>query len=132
MVIAVNLIAPIELVRGLSKNLSLTANPRAIFIGSLSGLDESATPEVANTASKFGLRGAIQALRLAYRDKKIGFTVINPGNMATLEVQKDIEEGRFPYQTPIPLEDLCHTIDWLLSISAATEIGDVNLMQKAG
>jgi 3-oxoacyl-[acyl-carrier protein] reductase len=131
-VIAVNLIAPIELSRGLARNLSLTQNPRAIFIGALSGLDQSATPEVANTASKFGLRGAIQALRLAYQDQKIGFTVINPGNVSTLEVQKDIEEGRFPDQEPIPLEDLCRTIDWLMSLSSATEVGDVNLIQKNG
>lgn len=129
-VIAVNLVAPIELTRGIAKNLALTANPRAIFIGSLSGLDQSATPEVANTASKFGLRGAIQSLRLAYRNQKIGFTVINPGNVATPEVQMDITEGRFPDQQPIPLQDLCQTIDWILSLSPNTEVGDINLIQK--
>jgi NAD(P)-dependent dehydrogenase (short-subunit alcohol dehydrogenase family) len=129
-VLSVNLIAPIELSRGIAKNLALTESPRAIFIGALSGLDDSATHEVANTASKFGLRGAIQALRLVYRRKNIGFTVINPGNLATLEVLKDIEEGRFPEQAPIPLGDLCKTIDWLLSLSALTEVGDVNLNQK--
>ncbi|MCP9827336.1 SDR family oxidoreductase [Synechococcus sp. L2F] len=132
LVLSVNLIAPIELSRGIAKNLALTESPRAIFIGALSGLDHSATPEVANTASKFGLRGAVQALRLVYRRKKIGFTVINPGNVATLEVQKDIEEGRFPEQAPIPLDDLCKTIDWILSLSALTEVGDVNLIQKEG
>ena len=130
-VIGVNLIAPIELTRGISKNLAFTRNPRAIFIGALSGLDQSATPEVSNTASKFGLRGAIQALRLAYH-QKIGFTVINLGNVATLEVQKDVEEGRFPDQQPIPLQDLCCTIDWLLSLSPATEVGDINLIQRNG
>lgn len=129
-VISVNLIAPIELSRGLAKNLALAENPRAIFIGALSGFDNAATPEVANTASKFGLRGAIQALRLVYQLKKIGFTVINPGNVATLEVQKDIEEGRFPEQDPIPLADLCKTIDWLLSVSVLTEVGDISLIQK--
>jgi hypothetical protein len=56
--------------------------------------------------------------------------VINPGNLATLEVQKDIEEGRFAEQALIPLDDLCKTIDWLLSLSALTEVGDVNLIQK--
>lgn len=58
-VIAVNTIAPIELTRQLVKNLVKSDNPRAIFIGALSGLDHAATPEVANTASKFGLRGAV-------------------------------------------------------------------------
>jgi 3-oxoacyl-[acyl-carrier protein] reductase len=102
-VIAVNTIAPIELTRQLAKNLVKSDNPRAIFIGALSGLDNSATAEVANTASKFGLRGAAQALKLALRDYKIGVTVINPGNVATEEVMTDIEEGRSPQQVPIPL-----------------------------
>lgn len=78
-VIAVNTIAPIELTKQLTENLIKSNNPRAIFIGSLSGLDNSATIEVANTASKFGLRGAAQALKIALRDRKIGVTVINPG-----------------------------------------------------
>jgi NAD(P)-dependent dehydrogenase (short-subunit alcohol dehydrogenase family) len=90
LVLVVNLIAPIEITKGLSKNLASASNPRAIYIGSLSGLDQSASPEVANTASKFGLRGAIQALRLALQQEHIGFTVINPGNVATEEVLADI------------------------------------------
>jgi short-subunit dehydrogenase len=48
-VIAVNTIAPIELTKQLAKNLAKSDNPRAIFIGALSGLDNSATIEVANT-----------------------------------------------------------------------------------
>lgn len=131
-VLAVNLIAPIEIAKGLADNLAQSANPRAIFIGALSGLDRAATPEVANTASKFGLRGAIQALRLALQPEKIGFTVINPDNMATEEVLADIREGRFREQTPIPIADLISAIDWLLSLSPTVEVGDINLMQKSG
>ncbi len=127
-VIAVNLIAPIELTRGVARNLAMTPNPRAVFIGSLSGLDQLATPEAANTASKFGLRGAIQSLRLTYRE--IGFTVINPGNVSTPEVLEDIEAGRFPEQEAIPIEDVFRTIDWLFSVSRTTEVGDINLFQK--
>ena len=93
-VIAVNTIAPIELTKQLAKNLAQSDNPRAIFIGSLSGLDNAPTIEVANTASKFGLRGAAQSLKLALRDFKIGITVINPGNIATEEVMEDINEGQ--------------------------------------
>jgi NAD(P)-dependent dehydrogenase (short-subunit alcohol dehydrogenase family) len=130
LVIAVNLIAPIELSRGLSKNLAASLNPRCIFIGSLSGLDNLASAEVANTASKFGLRGAVQALRLALRGHRIGFSVVNPGNVATDEVLSDIAAGRFPEQQPIPLGDLCRTIDWLLDLSPDTEVGEVSLMQR--
>jgi 3-oxoacyl-[acyl-carrier protein] reductase len=129
-VISVNLIAPIELTKRLHPNLQKSDNPRSIFIGALSGLDNSASPEVANTASKFGLRGAIQALRLCLVDSGIGFTVINPGNLETEEVLTDIKEGRFPDQFPIPLKDLCSLIDWILSLSRHTEVGEVSLIQK--
>lgn len=129
-VLAVNLIAPIELTKALAQNLSVADNPRAVYIGALSGLDNAASPEVANTASKFGLRGAVQALRLALAKEKIGFTVINPGNIATEEVLDDIEAGRFSQQFPIPISDVIETIEWILARSAAVDISEVNLRQK--
>nr|WP_277128057.1 SDR family oxidoreductase [Chlorogloeopsis fritschii] len=129
-VIAVNTIAPIELTKQLTKNLVSSNNPRAIFIGSLSGLDNAASIEVANTASKFGLRGAAQALKIALRDYKIGVTVINPGNVATEEVMADIEEGRFEQQVPIPLTDIISAIEWILKLSNAVNIGEINMQQK--
>lgn len=69
--------------------------PKVIFIGSLSGLDNQASREVANTASKFGLRGAAQALQIELSNTGIGFTVINPGNVATPEVLNDIASNTF-------------------------------------
>ncbi|MEM7761110.1 MAG: SDR family oxidoreductase [Cyanobacteria bacterium P01_A01_bin.40] len=130
-VIAVNTIAPIELTRQLTKNLIKSNNPRAIFIGSLTGLDNSASIEVANTASKFGLRGAVQALKIALRDRKIGVTIINPGNVATEEVLADIKEGRFDQQVPIPLADIISAIEWILALSTAVDIGEINMQQKS-
>lgn len=130
-VISVNTIAPIELTKSLVKNLVKSDNPRVIFIGALSGLDHSPTVEVANTASKFGLRGAAQSLRLALGQYKIGITVINPGNVATEEVIADIEEGRFAVQIPIPMSDLISTIEWVLRLSIAVDIGEINIYQKA-
>lgn len=130
-VIAVNTIAPIELTKQLAKNLVKSDNPRAIFMGALSGLDNCATIEVANTASKFGLRGAAQALKLALRDRQIGITVINPGNVATEEVLTDIREGRFAQQVPIPLADIISTIEWILTLSNTVDIGDINIQQKS-
>jgi 3-oxoacyl-[acyl-carrier protein] reductase len=130
-VIAVNTIAPIEITKQLAKNLVKSNNPRAIFIGSLSGLDNSASIEVANTASKFGLRGAAQALKLALRDRNIGVTVINPGNIATEEVLADIEKGRFSQQVPIPLKDIIFAIEWILALSNTVDVGDINIQQKS-
>lgn len=129
-VIAVNLTAPILLAQSLAGNLAQAPNPRVVFIGALSGLDNAATVEVANTASKFGLRGAAQALALALRPQGIGVTVVNPGNLATPEVLEDIAGGAFGAQVPIPLEDLIRTLDYLLSLSADAVPQDINLMQK--
>ncbi len=129
-VIDVNLVAPILCAQTLADNLAKADNPRIIFIGSLSGLDRSATVEVANTASKYGLRGAAQALSIALRDRGIGVTVINPGNVATEEVLADIADGAFDDQTPIPLSDLCRAVDYVLAASADAVPEEINLAQK--
>lgn len=128
-VIAVNLTAPIKLTKRLIPALKRSRNPKVIFIGSLSGLDNQASREVANTASKFGLRGAAQALRIALRQTEIGFTVINPGNVATPEVLNDIASETFSAQVPIPLSDLIAVIDCALSLSKASYLPEINLAQ---
>lgn len=128
-VIAVNLTAPIKLVRGLLANLERASSPRVLFIGSLGGLDNAAGREVANSASKYGLRGAAQALQKEVRGSGIGVTVVNPGNVATPEVLHDIEVGDFADQTPIPLSDLLCVVDCALELSAASVATEINLAQ---
>ena len=66
-VITVNLLAPIRLVKSLLPALKQADNPKiifmgALFMGALSGLDNFPAREVANSASKFGLRGAVHSL----------------------------------------------------------------------
>jgi NADP-dependent 3-hydroxy acid dehydrogenase YdfG len=87
-----------------------------------------ASSQVACDASKFGLRGAIQALRLVLKVERIGFTVINPGNVATAEVLRDIQKGRLREQTPIPIADVISSIEWVLSLSLSVEVGDIDLI----
>ncbi|MEO1190313.1 MAG: SDR family oxidoreductase [Pseudomonadota bacterium] len=130
--LAVNLVAPIELVKALAGNLAAAPNPRVIAVGSTSGLENRASPEVANTASKFGLRGALQALRLALRGRGIAFTLLNPANVATDEVLADIEDGSFSPQEPIPLSDLIASINLLLSLSPASEVIQLDIGQRWG
>jgi len=129
-IMSVNLVAPIEITKGVAANLAMSSNPRAIYLGALSGLDQISSEQVAYAASKFGLRGAIQGLRKALKAQKIGFTVINPGNVATDEVLLDIEEGRVEQQEPIPISDIIKAIDMILSLSSGVEVGDINLIQK--
>ncbi|WP_299410420.1 SDR family oxidoreductase [Acaryochloris sp. IP29b_bin.148] len=128
--ISVNLIAPILLARALAQNLAKAENPRIILNGALSGLPNAATPEVANTATKFGMQGVAQSLNMSLRAYGIGTTVVNPGNVATPEVMEDIAEGRFGNQVPIPIEDILHTYEYILHLSASTVPVEINLAQK--
>lgn len=130
-VIAVNLTAPILLAQALAPNLARAADPRIVLIGSTSALDQFAPYEVANTASKFGLRGAALALHHAMRPQKVGVTLINPANIATPEVQEDIRLGDFAPQVPIPMADILHTLDYVLACSAATAPQEINLLQRS-
>lgn len=129
-VLTVNLLAPIQLTHALLPALRRAASPRALFLGALSGLDNAATREVANSASKFGLRGAAQALRREC--PWLAVTVLNPGNVATPEVEEDIAAGRFGAQRPIPLEDLAAAIGFALSLSTAAVATEINLAQTHG
>ncbi|WP_415903905.1 SDR family NAD(P)-dependent oxidoreductase [Neptuniibacter sp. QD48_55] len=130
-IMQVNLVAPIELTKAIAANLARASNPRAIYLGANSGLENIGSEQVAYAASKFGLRGAIQSLRKALRQENIGFTVINPGNVGTEEVLTDIEEGRMADQAPIPISDIITSIEMIMSLSKGVEIGDINLSQKS-
>lgn len=93
-VLDVNLLAPIRLGQRLLPALRRSPAPRIVLMGALSGLPHRASREVANTASKFGLQGVAQALVEATRGEGIGVTVINPGNVATPEVTRDLAQGQ--------------------------------------
>jgi len=129
-IMKVNVIAPIEITKKISKNMLLSSNPRAIYLGALSGMDQCTSSQVAYSASKFALRGAIQALHLALQEEGIGFTTINPANVATEEVLLDIKEGRTQEQILIPISDIISSIEWIISLSKASNISEINLMQK--
>ncbi|MGB0695462.1 MAG: SDR family NAD(P)-dependent oxidoreductase [Rhodospirillaceae bacterium] len=127
--IAVNLTAPILLAQGLAQALSQAPAPRIVLMGSMSGLANTATKEVANTATKFGLQGAAEALNLSLRPLGIATTVINPDNVATPEVEADIAQGLAGDQIPIPLADLTGTIDYVLGLSPHAVPSVINLCQ---
>jgi len=129
-VIAVNLTAPILLSQALFENLAQSENSRIVLMGSVSGLENTGSVEVAYTASKLGLRGAAQALAIATRKANIGITVINPDNVATTEVQNDINTGVFASQVAIPMSDILNTIDYLLNISVDTVPVEITLAQR--
>lgn len=126
-VLSVNCAGPIKLVHALHSALSRSENPRVIAMGSLSTKDGGVTREVANTASKFGLRGAFRALEAELPE--IGFTLINPGNVATPEVLDDIGSGDFVDQVPIALSDLISVVESALNLTPSSRLSEVDVVQ---
>lgn len=126
-VIAVNLLAPIRLIKSLLPALRQATNPKVIFMGALSGLDNFPAREVANSASKFGLRGVVHSLREELRQERIAVTIINPGNIATPEVLEDLKQAGQPAANAIPLSDLLSVIDCVLSLSRSTYIKEIQI-----
>jgi NAD(P)-dependent dehydrogenase (short-subunit alcohol dehydrogenase family) len=131
-VLDVNLLAPIRLTQALLPALRRSENPKIVFLGALSGLDNFPAREVANSASKFGLRGAVHALREVLRPERIGVTVINPGNVATPEVLADLAAGGLGGGAAIPLEDLLAILDCVLRLSRATAVKEIQVPAMMG
>lgn len=131
-VIAVNLVAPIRLVKVLLPALRRSDNPKIIFMGALSGRDNFPGREVANTASKFGLRGVVHSLREELRSQQIGVTVINSGNVGTPEVLADLAAANLTGGEAIPLSDLLSILDCVLSLSRATCIKEIDVPAMLG
>ncbi|MBW4527778.1 MAG: SDR family oxidoreductase [Phormidium tanganyikae FI6-MK23] len=131
-VIAVNLVAPIRLVKALLPALRKSENPKIVFMGALSGRENVRGREVANSASKFGLRGVVHSLREELRSQQISVTVINPGNVGTPEVLADLTSDNLLGGGAIPLSDLLKIIDCVLSVSRATCIKEIDVPAMLG
>lgn len=131
-VIAVNLVAPIRLVKALLPALQRSDNPKIIFMGALSGRDNFPAREVANSASKFGLRGVVHSLREELRSQQIGITVINPGNVGTPEVLADLAAANLTGREAIPLSDLLSIVNCILSLSRVTCIKEIDVPAMLG
>ncbi len=131
-VITVNLLAPIRLVKALLPALRRSDNPKIIFMGSLSGRDNYPGREVANSASKFGLRGVVHSFREELRSEQIGVTVINPGNVGTPEVMADLAVDNLVGGAAIPLSDLLCIIECVLSLSRSTCIKEIDVPAMLG
>ncbi len=116
-VIKVNLIAPIKIVKYLLPNLEKSTNSKIILMGALSGLDNFPSTEVANSSSKFGLRGVAHFLRQTLNSLEIGITVINAGNIATPEVLDDLQNSSLDESNAIPIYDYLNIIELILNLN---------------
>jgi NAD(P)-dependent dehydrogenase (short-subunit alcohol dehydrogenase family) len=118
-VLEVNLIAPILLTQALLPKLRTSSNPKIILIGSINGLENTAMPEVAYSASKFGLRGLAHALREHLRHERIAVTVVNPGSIAW--------EAALSRDDLIPPTDIVRLVRAVLETSGRTVVKEIDL-----
>ncbi len=122
-IMTVNVTATLMLVRRLLPNLRASENPKIIVIGSVSGLENSGTKEVAFAASNFAKRGMVHALRESLRADRIGVTIIEPGYMATPEVLADL--GSEQSHRAIPLQDIATLVEAVLKMSRRTNVKQI-------
>ncbi|MBD2463673.1 SDR family oxidoreductase [Oscillatoria sp. FACHB-1407] len=128
-IIQVNLLAAILCTHQLIPNLKRSVNPRVVYMSSLSGLDNSGAPEVANTASKFGLRGVVHALRECLRDYRIPVTALNPGNIAAeIDYDAGAEAAVQTYDgTQIPMQDLVLLLRCLRQLTRVSCVKEIDI-----
>jgi NAD(P)-dependent dehydrogenase (short-subunit alcohol dehydrogenase family) len=115
-VLNVDLLAPARIVKALLPPLRKSSNPKTIFMGALSGRDNFTSREVANSASKLGLRDFAHSWRKELRHDRIFVTVVNPGNVRTIKVLSDPNEIASPATAAIALEDLLMIVDKLSAL----------------
>jgi NAD(P)-dependent dehydrogenase (short-subunit alcohol dehydrogenase family) len=118
-VLEVNLIAPMLLTQALLPKLRTSSNPKIVLIGSINGLENTAMPEVAYSASKFGLRGVAHALREHLRHERIAVTVVNPGSIAW--------EAASSREDLIPPADIVRLVRAVLETSNRTVVKEIDL-----
>jgi short-subunit dehydrogenase len=127
-VITVNLTAAVVCIQALLPNVKQAANAKIILIGSTSGLENTNCPEVAYTASKFGLRGVAHALRESLRSDGVAVTCINPGTFSYVP----FEEGPDAViattgNAVMPVHDLIAVIRCVMSLSKAACIKEIDM-----
>ncbi|MEL6408123.1 MAG: SDR family oxidoreductase [Chloroflexota bacterium] len=127
--IAVNLTSAITGIQKLLPALRKSSNGKIILIGASSGLENSGWPEIANNASKFGLRGVAHGLREVLRDDQIATTVINLGNVGVITYSdgtmslEPVEDNTIT----IPIQDLLRTMRYLINLSSASVVKEIDL-----
>jgi short-subunit dehydrogenase len=128
-ILTVNLTSAITCLKAVLPNLRKSKAAKIVLIGSTSGLDNIGQPEVAYTASKFGLRGVAHALREVVRKDGIAVTCLNPGNIGTITV-KDGKIAARPHEARdmIPPQDLVELVRCVTRLSNASCVKEIDVM----
>ena len=128
-IITVNLTSAITCIQKLLPNLKRAENAKIILIGSVSGLDNNGSKEVAYTASKFGLRGLGHSLRENLREYGIGVSCINLGWVAAeIPYEQGVEKAISTYNgTRIPVQDLVSIVKCLMGLSKVSCVKEIDI-----
>ena len=128
-IVAVNLTSAIACIQKLLPNLKKSKNAKVILIGSTNGIDNAGSQAVVYTASKFGLRGLGQTLRVNLRQYGITVTCINPGEVAAaIAYEEGAERAIEEYQgTRIPVQDLVSIVKCLMGLSRVACVKEIDV-----
>lgn len=132
-IVQVNLLSAIHCIQAVLPNLKQASQANVILIGSISGIENTGSPEVAYVASKFGIRGIAHALRENLRADGIAVTCINPGMIATEVPYTDgIDQALAQLDnTQIPVHDVVAIVRCILSLSHASCVKEVTMPAMA-
>lgn len=126
-ILTVNLSSAITCVRAVLPCLRRSSAGKVILVGSTSGLENSGRPEVAYSASKFGLRGVAHALREVLRSSKILVTCLNLGDIGTVTVSEAGVSARgYDGRELIDPSDVLELVRCLLSLSNSSCVKEID------
>jgi short-subunit dehydrogenase len=132
-ILQVNLLSAIHCIQAVLPNLRHANHAKIILIGSISGVENTGSPEVAYVASKFGVRGIAHALRENLRADGIAVTCMNPGMIATeVPYAAGIDQALAQFNdTQIPVHDVVAIARCILSLSHASCVKEISMPAMA-
>ncbi len=124
-----NLLSPMQLSKLLVPGFKRQGHGRLIFIGSEAALEGSKNG-TAYCASKFGLRGFVQALSAECRQSGVNVSLINPGMVRTAFFESlHFQPGRDDSNAITP-ELVAESVAYLLGVDANTVVDEINLSPR--
>ena len=126
-IVQINLLSAIHCIHAVLPHLKQANHAKVILMGSISGVENTSSPEVAYIASKFGVRGITHALREHLRADGIAVSCINPGMIATeVPYEAGIEQALSQFNgTQIPVQDVVAIARCVLSLSHASCVKEI-------
>ncbi|PTM58717.1 short-subunit dehydrogenase [Desmospora activa DSM 45169] len=128
-IINVNTTSAITCIQKLLPNMKRSENGKIVLVGSVNGLENNGSKQVAYVASKFGLRGVGHSLRENLREYRIGVTCINPGNIAAAIPYEDgLEKAISTYDgTRIPVQDMVSLVKCVVNLSNVSCVKEIDI-----